>query len=132
MAGFKEIFQAADWKTEKHAPVIEVAQDKVKKADTVNISISVGKQIPHPNTTEHHISYIEVFFLPKGEKFPYNIARVEFNAHGASAGGPNTSTVFTHPSVSVNLKTEKSGSIIASSYCNIHGLWESSREITVE
>lgn len=132
MAGFKEIFQAADWKTEKHAPVIEVAQDKIKKIDTVNINVSVGKQIPHPNTTEHHISYIEIFFLPKGEKFPYNIARAEFNAHGASAQGPNTSTVFAHPSVEVNFKTEKSGSIIASSYCNIHGLWESSREITVE
>jgi len=131
MAGFKEIFQAADWKIEKHVPVIE-AKDVVKKTDTVNISVSVGKQIPHPNTTEHHISYIEIFFLPKGEKFPHNIGRFEFNAHGASAQGPNTSTVFTQPTVNVNLKTEKSGAIIASSYCNIHGLWESSREIIVE
>jgi len=131
MASFKEIFQTADWKTEKHVPVIEVP-DKVKKGDAVNIGISVGKQIAHPNTTEHHISYIEVFFLPKGEKFPYNIGRFEFNAHGASTQGPNTSAVFTQPAVTVNLKTEKSGSILASSYCNIHGLWESSREITVE
>lgn len=131
MAGFKEIFQEADWKIEKHAPVIE-AMDVVKKGDTVNISVSVGKQIAHPNTTEHHISYIEIFFLPKAEKFPYNIGKFEFNAHGASIQGPNTSTIFTQSAITVNLKTEKSGFIIASSYCNIHGLWESSREIIVE
>lgn len=131
MASLKELLQSADWKSEKHVPVIE-APDKAKKQDKVGISVSVGKEIAHPNTTEHHIAWAEVYFLPKGEKFPYQVARVDFTAHGASAQGPNTSTVYTQPVVTCSLKSEKSGAIIASSYCNIHGLWENTKEITIE
>jgi len=131
MAGIKELFQTADWKAEKHVPVIE-APDKVKKQEVVKVTVSVGKEIPHPNTTEHHIRWIVLFFHPKGEKFPYQIGRFEFNAHGESVQGPNTSTIYTEPSVVCSFKTEKAGIILASSYCNIHGLWENSREVNVE
>jgi superoxide reductase len=131
MANVKELLQSADWKTEKHVPVIEAA-DSAKKQGSVAVTVSVGKEIAHPNTTEHHIAWIEVYFLPKGEKFPYQIARSEFTSHGASAQGPNTSTVFSEPKAALSFKTEKSGTILASSYCNIHGLWESSKELTVE
>ena len=127
----KDLYQSADWKTEKHVPVIE-APTKINKSDAVKIILSVGKQVPHPNTTEHHISWIELYFHPKGEKFPYQIGRFEFFSHGGSAQGPNTSTVYTQPIVECNFKTEKSGVLLASSYCNIHGLWESSQELTVE
>jgi len=131
MASIRDLFKNADWKTEKHVPVIE-AQDKVKKGEWLKFSVSVGKEIPHPNTTEHHISWIEVYFLAKDEKFPYQIARFEFSTHGASVGGPNLSTVYTHPEALCVFKTEKSGTIFASSYCNIHGLWENSKELLVE
>jgi superoxide reductase len=131
MAGFKDLFQAADWKAEKHVPVIEAA-DKVKKGELVKVNIIIGKEIPHPNTTEHHIVWAAVFFHPKTEKFPYQIGRFEFAAHGASVQGPNTSTVFTQPQVTCNFKTDKPGMILVSSYCNIHGLWESSKELEVE
>ncbi|MDD5045053.1 MAG: class II SORL domain-containing protein [Candidatus Omnitrophica bacterium] len=131
MAAIKELFQTADWKAEKHVPVIEAAE-KIKKGEACKITAVVGKEIPHPNTTEHHIRWIVLFFLPDGEKFPYQIARVEFGTHGESVQGPNTSTIFTHPEVTVNFKTEKSGTILASSYCNIHGLWENSRKLSVE
>lgn len=131
MAGFKDLFQSADWKQEKHVPVIE-AEDRIKKGAPLKITVSVGKEIPHPNTTEHHIAWIEVSFLAKGDKFPYQIGRFEFTAHGASIQGPNTSTIYTQPQVAINLKTEKSGAILASSYCNIHGFWEGSKDLTVE
>jgi len=131
MAQLKELFQDADWKAEKHVPVIE-APGKCKKQEAVSITVSVGKGIPHPNTTEHHIRWIEVYFHPNGEKFPYQIGRFEFNSHGESAQGPNTSTVYAQPAVVCSFKTEKSGTILASSYCNIHGLWESSQELSVE
>jgi len=130
MTTAKDIVQQADWKTEKHVPVIEAAET-LKKGEALAFVVSVGKQIPHPNTTEHHIGWISVYFLPKGEKFTYHLARVECGAHGASALGPNTGTIFTEPRYSGSFKTEKSGTIIAVSYCNIHGLWESSKEITV-
>lgn len=124
----KEVFQSADWKQEKHVPVIELPGE-VKKEEFFKLTISVGKEIPHPNTTEHHIRWIEVYFHPEGDKFPYQIGRFEFTAHGEASQGPNTSTVYTHPEVICNVKTEKSGIIYAASYCNIHGLWENSKRL---
>jgi len=131
MADIKELFQAGDWKKEKHVPVIE-APDTFKKGIFSKVLVSVGKEVPHPNIAEHHIRWISVYFLPETEKFPYEIGRFEFSAHGESAQGPNTSTVFTHPEVAFSLKTEKVGSILAVSYCNIHGLWQNSKDIKVE
>jgi superoxide reductase len=130
MVDMKDLFQSADWKTEKHVPVIE-APEEIKKGELIKISATVGKEIAHPNTTEHHIRWIEVYFQADGEKFPYQVGRFEFTAHGESTQGPNTSTVFTHPQVVCSLKTDKSGTIFASSYCNIHGLWQSSKRIEV-
>jgi len=131
MADLKDLYQSADWKTEKHVPVIE-APDKAKKGELIKVSVSVGKQIAHPNTTEHHIRWIVLYFLPEGEKFPYQLGRFEFDAHGESAQGPNTSTVYASPEATVSIKTDKSGTIFASSYCNIHGLWKSSLELKLE
>ena len=131
MQAIKELFQSADWKTEKHVPVIEV-QEKVRKGELFELRVSVGKEIAHPNTTEHHISWVDVYFLPQNEKFPYHIGRFEFLSHGASVQGPNTSTVSTHPLAVTSFKTDKPGTLFASSYCNIHGLWESSKQLNVE
>ena len=128
MAELKDLFQSADWKKEKHVPVIE-APDSAKKGEPFRVSISVGKEIPHPNTTEHHIRWIEAYFLPDGEKFPYQIGRFEFASHGESAQGPNMSSVFANPEVSFSIKTEKAGAILAASYCNIHGLWQNYKKI---
>lgn len=131
MRDLKDMLQTADWKTEKHVPVITLPTT-AKKDELISIVATVGKEIVHPNTTEHHIAWLEVYFLPDGDKNPYLIGRFEFNAHGSSAQGPNTSTVYTHPEVSCTLKTGKPGMIYAKSYCNIHGLWTSSTELKLE
>lgn len=131
MAALNDLFQSADWKTEKHVPVIE-CPDKGKKGAVLKVTLTVGKEIPHPNTTEHHIRWIELYFLPNGEKFPYQLARFEFDAHGESTQGPNTSAVYAHPEAVCGFKTEKSGTIFASSYCNIHGLWKNSKDLVIE
>ncbi len=131
MSSMKELYQTADWKKEKHAPVIE-APDSVKKGDAVSIAVSVGKEIPHPNTTPHHIRWIEVYFQPEGGKFPFQVARFDFTAHGESPDGPDTSTVYANPHVQCSFKTDKPGTIMAASYCNIHGLWESSRKLAIQ
>ncbi|MHA1590368.1 MAG: class II SORL domain-containing protein [Candidatus Njordarchaeales archaeon] len=126
-----ELLQTADWKTEKHVPVID-APDTVKKGEVVRVMVSVGKEIPHPNTTEHHIRWIQLIFWPEGEKFPYEIGKVEFTAHGESVRGSNTSSVYTEPIVMFAFRTEKSGKLIAISYCNIHGMWKNEKEIRIE
>src|SRR3989339_573128 len=120
--------QQADWKTENHTPAIE-SPDTVQADAWFEVKLTVGKEMPHPNTTEHHIRWIALFFLPDGEKFPYQIGRFEFASHGESTQGPNTSTIFTNPEVVTSFKTEKAGTLLASSYCNIHGLWQNSKKI---
>jgi len=126
-----ELYSTADWKSEKHVPVIEVS-DVVKKSEKTLVTVSVGKEIPHPNTTEHHIRWIQLFFLPEGEKYPYEIGKIEFNAHGESIKGANSSTIYTEPYGVFQFKTEKPGKLIATSLCNIHGLWKNEKEVKVE
>lgn len=120
----------ADWKTEKHVPVIE-CPDKVAADQVFDITVTVGKEIAHPNTTAHHIRWISLYFHPEGEKFSYQVARVEFTAHGEGAQGADTSTIYTHHKATVSMKTKKAGTLHAVSLCNIHGLWESERKLTV-
>jgi superoxide reductase len=128
MKQFGELFQTADWKTEKHVPVIDCLA-QVKSGELFEIKATLGKEIAHPNTTDHHIRWIAVYFQPDGEKFPYQIGRCEFTAHGESTEGPDKSSVYTHHQVSLSMKTGKPGVIYAAAYCNIHGLWRSEKEI---
>ena len=125
-----DFVQMADWKKEKHAPVIE-CPTKVKAGELIEVKLTIGKEIAHPNTTEHFIAWINLFFKPTGEKYVYNIGHFDFNAHGSSIDGPNTSTIYSHHAVSTFFKTNKSGTLFAVSHCNIHGLWQSTKEISV-
>ncbi len=130
MTEINDLLQSSDFKKEKHVPLIE-APNTVKKAEQLEVAVSIGKEISHPNTTQHHISWISIFFLPDGEKYPIQIGDLNFNAHGSSAQGADTSTVYTDHKGILSFKTEKSGIILASSYCNIHGLWQSSKKLIV-
>lgn len=121
-----EIFKTDDWKKEKHVPVIEILENKDGK---LLVRVIVGKDIPHPNTTEHHIRYVELFFFPENEQFPYNIGRVDFNSHGESIKGANTSEIYSEPVAYFVFKNRKKGTLVAFSYCNIHGLWKSEEKI---
>ena len=125
-----ELFQTADWKLEKHVPVID-CPDEVKAEEMFEVKVTLGKEIAHPNTTEHHIRWIQVFFKPEGGKFAYQVANCEFTAHGESAEGPNKGPVYTNHGATVGLKINKPGVLVATSLCNIHGLWQSSREIKI-
>jgi superoxide reductase len=126
-----ELIQESDWKVEKHVPVI-TCPDEVTKGEFFEVTANVGKEVAHPNTTAHHISWITLYFLPEGEKFPYQIAKAAFDAHGASVQGPDTSTVYTNHKATVWMKTDKPGVIYATSLCNIHGLWQYSKPIKIK
>ncbi|KKL58146.1 hypothetical protein LCGC14_2228340 [marine sediment metagenome] len=128
LVNLNELYQSADWKKEKHVPMVEIVGE-IKKGLTISLRLQVGKEIEHPNTTEHHIEWIQALFLPEDEKFPFIIGRTEFNAHGASINGPNSSTVYCDPTTTLTFKTEIPGIIIALSSCNIHGLWRNTQEI---
>ncbi len=125
-----DLVQSADWKTEKHVPVIE-APDSVKAGEKLVVQVSVGKEIAHPNTTEHHIRSIKLFFKPEGGKFAYILGEYEFSAHGESVEGANKGPAYSEPQVTATVKLSAPGTLVAEAYCNIHGLWESSKEIKV-
>ena len=127
---FSDLYQSADWKTEKHVPVIE-APDSARAGEFFRVSATIGKEVAHPNKTDHHIQWIALHFLPDGAPYPFEIGRTELTAHGASIAGPDTSGVYTHHEMSVSFKADASGVLYASASCNIHGLWQSSRRIQV-
>jgi len=131
MIGLSERIQKADWKKEKHVPVIE-CPDQVKAGEVFQVKVSLGKEVAHPNTTEHHISWITLYFHPEGAKFTHQVGCFEFSAHGESTAGPNQGPVYTHHEVTASLKVSKPGALYALALCNIHGLWESSKEISVD
>ncbi|MET1160062.1 MAG: class II SORL domain-containing protein [Thermoprotei archaeon] len=104
-------------KIEAHTPKIE-APDKVKADEPFEIRVWVG---PHPNTVEHSIRWIEVYFEEDGRSFnPYLLARFM----------PEPG--ITEPDLRIRVRLKKSGTIHAIEYCNLHGLWENSKRIEVE
>lgn len=131
MSKIGELYQTADWKSEKHVPVIE-CPDEVTADEMFEVAVAVGKDVAHPNTTEHHIRWIQLVFKAEGEKFAYQVGNFEFTAHGESVDGPNNGPVYTNHSVKAKLKIKKPGQLFASSYCNIHGLWESAKAVKIK
>jgi len=130
MTQLAQQIQTADWKSEKHVPVID-CPDCVKADEFFDVKVSIGKAVAHPNTTEHHIRWINLYFLPEGEKFIHDVGHFQFNAHGESTKGPNEGPVYTHHQAVTSMKISKPGTLQAMGYCNIHGLWSSSKEIKI-
>jgi superoxide reductase len=104
-------------KAETHTPKIE-APEKVKAEEPFKVRISVG---PHPNQAVHSIRYIEVYF--EEEERTYNPIHV-----ATAVLGPE----IAEPDITLTLKLKKSGTLYAIEYCNLHGLWESRKKITIE
>jgi superoxide reductase len=114
--GFDTAAGEALGKRESHTPKIE-APGKAKPDEAITIRVSVG---PHPNTVEHSIRWLAVFFYEEGRAFnPVSLAKVSFNA-------PTT-----EPEITLKVKLPRSGVIHALEYCNLHGLWSGKKEITV-
>ena len=101
--------------TEKtHIPVID-CPDTVKAGEPFKVSINVG-EIPHVMDEGHFIQWIDVYF--KNNFF----ARVELTPK------------FTRPEVTLTLQRHskhKTSTLRVIERCNLHGLWEATREINV-
>ena len=126
-----QLHQSGDWKNEKHVPVIE-APSRVTADTPFDVTLSIGKEIAHPNTTEHHIRWMNLYFLPEDGKFAYEIGSYEFAAHGESVEGANAGPAYTAPFLTTRLQINRPGTLLATSYCNIHGLWENAMSVSIE
>jgi len=104
---------------EKHTPFID-APDKVGPEETFEVTVVVGKEVPHPNTIEHHIKWIQVY--AREDDRPFNPIHVATFDLGPAYGEPN---------VKFKMKLKKSSTLHVIEYCNLHGLWEASKRIEV-
>jgi superoxide reductase len=98
---------------EKHVPVIELT--KCPDCGETTVKITVGKEVPHPNTIEHHIKWIALFGVKGG--LAMHIATFDL--------GPT----FGVPTVVAHANLGDFSELIAVEYCNVHGLWESSLKL---
>ncbi|MFQ6067430.1 MAG: class II SORL domain-containing protein [bacterium] len=97
----------------KHLSVID-APDKVNAGETVQVSVEVGKLLAHPNEPAHHIEFIDLY-----EDDVY-LARVDLT------GGK------VNPKVTFEVMLKKGGRLRAFSSCNLHGVWEGDKVISIE
>jgi superoxide reductase len=125
-----DFVQSGDWKGEKHVPVID-APETVKPGEAFKVEFCVGKEIAHPNTAAHHIGWIRLYFVPDGGKFAVELADEQFKAHADSMDPEKPGPAHADPFGSARVKLASSGTLVAQSYCNVHGLWESAKKITV-
>lgn len=130
MSQLGPLFQIEEGRRERHIPVIDCPEN-VAAGKPFAISVTIGKDVNHPNTTDHHIKWVQVFFRPENDKFSYQIAHCDFAAHGDSAAGPGKGPVVTDHRVSVVVSVNGTGRIYALSLCNRHGLWESGKDLQV-
>ncbi len=106
---------AASEGKEKHVPQIEVFKGEGKGGKDI-VKVLVGKDVPHPNTVEHHIVWAQLMGVkPTGQVIDL----------GKATFGPS----FTEPSACFHVPLNEFKSLIAISYCNIHGIWENSMDL---
>lgn len=75
----------------------------------------MGKEVPYPNTIEHHIKWIALFGVKND--VAVHVATVELEL------------TFGVPTVAVDANLGDFSGLVAVEYCNIHGLWESSQSL---
>ncbi|MGE5279824.1 MAG: desulfoferrodoxin family protein [Deltaproteobacteria bacterium] len=98
----------------KHMPVVN-APAKVKKDEPFEVLITVGAGLAHPNEPAHFIEWVELYC---GNTY---LGRASYSG-GAS---------YPHAVFKVKL-SHAHGPLKVWDKCNLHGLWETTKEITVE
>jgi len=104
---------------EKHVPQIE-APATVKAGEPFEVTVIVGKEVAHPNTIEHHIKWVQIYAKEDGARPVVHVGTFDL--------GPT----YAAPTVTIPLILEKSATIYALEYCNLHGVWDNAAEVTVE
>ena len=98
----------------KHHPVI-TAPEKVKAGECFEVTIEVGKLLEHPNQPAHFIEFVELY---AGDVY---LSRLALTAQ------------MSCPTMKVCVSLPKDmGDLRAFTLCNLHGIWESRKPITVE
>jgi len=100
---------------EKHVPYIEVGKGRGRE-DVDVVRVVVGKEVPHPNTVEHHIEWIELYGVKKDGQV-VDLSRADF------------APTYTNPNVRFQVPVTEFKAFCALAYCNIHGVWANCIEV---
>jgi len=99
---------------QKHLPVIS-APDRVKRNEVFPLTVEIGKYKKHPNEPAHFIEWVELY---SGDTFLVRATMADS---------------LSEPKISLPVKlTHAHGPLKAWGKCNIHGLWEGTKDIQVE
>ena len=102
---------------EKHVPVIERGKGHNGTHDNVVI-VTVGKEVPHPNTLEHQIVWIELYGVKKENDRVVYIGRADF------------APTIAEPTATFKVTgIDQYKALGAVSYCNLHGVWKNTLEL---
>ena len=64
-----DYLQTADWKKEKHAPVID-SPEKVKSGEEFSVALTIGKEIPPPQHNRTSYCLDRIIFQTGRGKIP--------------------------------------------------------------
>lgn len=98
----------------KHLPEI-TAPARIKRDEVFPVSIEVGHLMAHPNEAGHFIEWLELYC---GDTFLFRVTL------SGSVSLPKTT-------VPVKL-SHAHGPLKAFAKCNLHGLWETTKDIMIE
>jgi len=99
----------------KHLPVID-APEKFKAGEAVEVTVEVGKLLAHPNEPGHFIEWIDLY-----ANYVF-LARLSLTAV-TTKPVLKTQVVIPHGLPEATLRTF--------ARCNLHGVWETTREVSV-
>jgi len=119
--------QDADWRNGSHMPVIE-CPEAVTAGQMFEVKAGLDKAMAHPNTREHQIRWITLFFHPEGANFVADVGHFELNGYSESAKGGNRGLYDQH-GVTAWMTIDEPGTLYALAFCSIHALWKSSKAI---
>lgn len=110
----KDYLKTADEGKEKHVPDIDVKD--CPTCGEMSVTIQVGKDTLHPSTPEHFIKTIILYGVTeKGVLEELTVFQL---------GEQNTV-----PRVKTSVKKGRYTKLLATSFCNIHGLWENEKSL---
>lgn len=99
----------------KHHPVISVPA-QIKGGEPFEVTVEVGKLLAHPNENSHFTQFIDLYadyvFLARVDLTPVTTQPVM-----------KLQVVFPHPGMKTTLR--------AFARCNLHGVWEGTKEVVI-
>jgi superoxide reductase len=99
----------------KHTPRVEMPE-KVEAGEPFAVFLKVGgiNDVEHPNLLGHWINWVEIY---AGERL---LGRTEF------------APVVSQPEATLHVTLEEPTTLRVLAFCNLHGVWESTKPVAVK